>query len=109
LTLNSYYDLLAEQRVLAKRKEYLERLYLRKGIEATVSELTRGHGLRKARYRGKGKLRLQGYFTAVAANLKRLMRWLSQRAHDKHMTIDAVLVDLATAEPRAERGAMPAA
>lgn len=98
LTLNPYYNLLAAQRVLAKLKEYLERLYLRKGIEATVSELTRGHGLRRARYRAKGKLRLQGYFTAVAVNLKRLMRWLSGRANDKNMTIDAVLAEIAASE-----------
>lgn len=99
LTLNPYYEQLAARRVLAQVKEYLERLYLRKGVEATISELTRGHGLREARYRGKGKLRLQGYLTAVATNLKRLTRWLTRRAHDMNMTVEGLLADIATSAP----------
>lgn len=40
-------------------------------IEAKLSELTRYHGLRRARYRGLRKVQLQGYLTAAAVNIKR--------------------------------------
>jgi len=34
----------------------------------------RGHGLRRARYRGLGKVKLQNYFIAAACNVKRWIR-----------------------------------
>lgn len=46
----------------------------RNAIEGTQSELVRGHGLRRARYRGLAKMRLQTYLTAAACNLKRWIR-----------------------------------
>jgi transposase len=54
---------------------FRKKLHVRSGIEGTLSELVRGHGFRNARYRGQLKLRLQAYFTAVAVNLKRVIRW----------------------------------
>jgi len=81
LTLHPYRAALEARRAEAKTDAFRERLHLRAGIEATISELARGHGSRSARYRGKAKIRLQAYFTAVAVNLKRVMRWLSQQAH----------------------------
>jgi hypothetical protein len=53
---------------------YQERLKHRNGIEGTQSELVRGHGLRRARYRGLAKVRLQNYFIAAACNVKRWIR-----------------------------------
>jgi hypothetical protein len=46
----------------------------RNAIEGTQSELVRGHGLRKARYRGIEKNRLQNYFIGAACNAKRWIR-----------------------------------
>jgi len=77
LLLHPYRAVLQARRAEAKTKAFLERLRPRAGIEGTVSELVRAHGMREARYRGKEKLRLQGFFAATAANLKRTMRWLS--------------------------------
>ena len=34
----------------------------------------RAHGLRRARYRGLAKARLQGYFIGAACNIKRWLR-----------------------------------
>jgi transposase len=61
--------------------EFKEKMKRRNGIEGTHSELIRGHGLRHARYRGRAKMQLQGYFTAAACNIKRWFRriqWLNE-------------------------------
>jgi transposase len=78
LTLHPYRQALAARRAEAKTEAFRERMHRRAGIEATISELVRAHGLRQARYRGLAKLRLQNFFTALAVNLKRLARWCSQ-------------------------------
>ena len=77
LLLHPHRDLLKARREEAQTETFKERLHPRAGIEGTVSELVRAHGMRQARYRGKGKVRLQGYFAATAANLKRTMRYLA--------------------------------
>jgi hypothetical protein len=46
----------------------------RNAIEGTQSELVRGYGLRKARYRGSAKVRLQNYLIGAAGNIKRVYR-----------------------------------
>lgn len=43
----------------------------RNAIEGTISELVRGYGLRKTRYRGLAKTRLANYFIAAACNVRR--------------------------------------
>jgi transposase len=78
LTLNPYRAALQARRAEAKTEAFQKQLHLRAGVEATISELVRGHQLRSARYRRQAKLRLQTYFTAAAVNLKRTIRWLSQ-------------------------------
>lgn len=75
LTLHPYRALLAQRRAEAQTPAFQDQLHLRAGIEGTLSELVRGHGLRRARYRGMAKVGLQAYFTAAAVNLKRLVRW----------------------------------
>jgi len=75
LTLHPYRQMLLAQREQAKSESYRKRLHLRAGSESAISELVRAHGLRRARYRGLAKLRLQAYFTAIAVNLKRVIRW----------------------------------
>jgi hypothetical protein len=75
LTLHPYRALLAQRRAEAQTAEFKDQLHLRAGIEGTLSELIRGHRLRWARYRGQAKLGLQTYFTAIAVNLKRVVRW----------------------------------
>jgi transposase len=75
LTLHPYRRELNARRAEAKTEAFREKLHIRAGIEGTISELVRAHHLRFARYRGKAKIGLQGFFTAVAANLKRVVRW----------------------------------
>ena len=49
-------------------------MHHRNGIEGTISELTRSYGMRRCRYRGLGKTRLQNWFAGAACNLKRWCR-----------------------------------
>ena len=47
---------------------------VRAGVEATVSELTRAHGMRKSRHRKNKRTRLQLIFAVIACNVKRFIR-----------------------------------
>jgi Transposase DDE domain len=67
------HDLLQARRIEQKSKAFKERMHQRNGIEGTISELTRGHGMRRNRYRGLAKARFQNLFIATACNIK---RWL---------------------------------
>jgi transposase len=80
LELHPYRALLLARRAEAQTEAFRQRCHRRAGIEATISELTRAHGLRRARYRRLAKQALQSYFTALAVNLKRLAHWWTQPA-----------------------------
>jgi transposase len=60
-------------------EQFKREMKLRSPIEGKLSELTRYHGLRRARYRGLRKLGLQCYFTAAAVNLKRWVKVMLER------------------------------
>jgi hypothetical protein len=71
-----------ERRNLCKTPEYQLRMHRRSGIEGTHSELTRGYGIRRSRYRGLEKTDIQMQFTAAACNLRRWavrLCWLSRQ------------------------------
>ncbi len=60
-------------------EDFLSKYAIRSGIEATNSELKRGHGMRKLRVRRESRVRLAVYFKALACNLKRALRcWLER-------------------------------
>ena len=79
------------QEITARRQEaqteaFKEDMKHRPAIEGTLSEMVRKHGFRRARYRGKDKVRLQHLFTAAAVNLKRLVYALAaQRERQRAM------------------------
>ena len=52
----------------------------RSGIEATNSELKRGHGLRKLRVRTKPRVSLSVRLKVLALNVKRYVRHLVKQA-----------------------------
>jgi transposase len=56
-------------------KEGRRRHARRAGIEGTLSQGVRAFGLRRSRYRGLAKTRLQHVATAAAVNLERLAAW----------------------------------
>lgn len=53
---------------------YRKECSIRAGVEATVSELTRAHGMRKSRHRKRSRTKLQLTFAALACNVKRFIR-----------------------------------
>ena len=57
--------------------EFISLYNLRAGVEATISQAVRGFGLRRSRYFGHAKTRLQQVAIAAAINLVRLVRWIS--------------------------------
>ncbi len=64
----------AEQRATP----FQERYALRAGIEGSLSEEIRRHGLRRARYRGQSKTQLQAIAIAAAINLVRIRQMLQR-------------------------------
>ncbi len=64
-------------------EQFKEDMKLRPPIEGKLSELTRYHGLRRARYRGLSKVSLQCYFTAAAVNIKRWVKILLEKMTPK--------------------------
>ena len=74
LTVREFHMHLQKRRNEMGTKEFKEEMHRRNGIEGTQSELVRGYGMRKARYRGLAHLRMQNYFIGTACNVKRLAR-----------------------------------
>ena len=66
---------LAKRRRYEQTEEFRKRYAERAGIEATNSELKRGHGLGRLRVRGGARVKLAVYFKALACNVKRLVRY----------------------------------
>jgi hypothetical protein len=62
-------------------QHYRKECAIRAGAEATVSELTRAHGLRKSRHRQRSRTKLQLIFGALACNVKRFIRHGEQYAY----------------------------
>ena len=71
------YEALQQNRRQKKTKEFQREYRQRAGIEGTISQGVRAFGLRKARYLGLAKTRLQHLATAAAINLERLADWLA--------------------------------
>lgn len=74
LVVGEYYTALQARRTEQKTEAFGQEMKQRNAIEGTQSELVRAHGLRRARYRGLAKVRLQNYFAGAACNAKRWIR-----------------------------------
>src|SRR6266566_1187127 len=74
LVVGENHSVLQQRRQEQKTQPFKEKMRHRNAIEGTQSELVRSHGLRRARYRGLPKARLQNYFAAAACNIKRWLR-----------------------------------
>ena len=74
LVVGEHHTALQARRQEQQTEAFKQRMNHRNAIEGTQSELVRGHGLRRARYRGLGKVKLQNYFIAAACNVKRWIR-----------------------------------
>jgi transposase len=79
LSLSEHHERLVARRAEAQTPAFRARLKTRAGIEATLSELVRAHGLRRHRYRGDARRHAEHLLKAAACNLKRLARALAAR------------------------------
>ena len=71
------------QRAAIKRRrreqtgaEFKKRYDIRAGVEATMSELKRGHGLDRLRVRREKRVRLAALLKAIACNCKRMAKYV---------------------------------
>jgi transposase len=71
------HDLVEQRRKEMKERGFSKNMHPRNGIEGTHSELVRGHGLRRTKYRGLSRVGLSHYFMAAACNVKRYLNWLA--------------------------------
>jgi hypothetical protein len=73
--LGAFHETLQQRRREQQSPEFKLLMKQRNGVEGTISELVRGHGLRRARYKGFAKVDLQNQLVAAACNVK---RWLQK-------------------------------
>ncbi len=76
IAVGEHHECLQARRAEMKTDAFRKEMHQRNGIEGTISELKRGHGLSRSRYRGSGKNQLQVYFICGACNIKRWSRRL---------------------------------
>jgi len=88
LAVGEHHTVLQARRQEQRTDAFKERLKHRNAIEGTPSELVRAHGLRRARYRGLPKVKLQNYFIGAASNVK---RWLRHTAWELQNGLTAAL------------------
>jgi IS5 family transposase len=74
LVVGEHHEALQARRQEMKTPEFEQKKRRRNAIEGTQSELVRGHGMRRARYRGLAKVSLQNYLIGAACNVKRWLR-----------------------------------
>jgi hypothetical protein len=72
LSVNAYHALIQARRQEADSDAFKQEIQIRVGVEETVSEMVRSHGLRRSRFRGTRKNQLQALYVVAATNLKRL-------------------------------------
>jgi len=71
------HDLVEKRRKEMREAEFSKNMHPRNGIEATHSELVRGHGLRRTKYRGLCRVSLSHYLMGAACNVKRYLNLLA--------------------------------
>ena len=94
LVVGEHHTVLQARRQEQQTPAFQQRMKHRNAIEGTQSELVRAHGLRRARYRGLAKAKLQNYFIGAACNIK---RWIRREAWKLRQAIAAAAPQRVTA------------
>jgi hypothetical protein len=76
---HEHYEYVRERRKQQKRVGFKKQMRVRAQVEGTISEATRFHGLRFARYGGEHGHALQFYLTSAAINMKRIAEAVRKR------------------------------
>jgi hypothetical protein len=101
LIVGEHHEFLQQRRQEQSSEAFQQRMHRRNAIEGTLSELTRGHGMRRSRYRGFGKVELQNLLIGTACNIKRWLRCLITKANNAQSQASGL--NLSFQSPR-ERG-----
>ncbi len=91
LVVGENHSALQARRNEQKTDEFKARMKHRNAIEGTQSELVRAHGLRRARYCGLAKTKLQDYLIGAACNVKRWLRRIAWELQQTSSTATASL------------------
>src|SRR5258708_15763221 len=75
------YRALQERRDQQRTPEFRAQYAQRPEVNGTVAQAVRTCDMRRARYIGSNKLRLQAFFTATAMNMLRACAWLANGTH----------------------------
>jgi Transposase DDE domain len=98
IRVGALHEVLQQRRREQRTPEFKLRMQHRNGIEGTISELVRGHGLRRARYRGFAKADVQSQLIAAACNIKRwlqkLIKWSSEAGSETNLPFYRLLTCL---------------
>jgi transposase len=99
LTLNPrpIHDALAAARAEQTSDTWRNRYKIRAGIEGTIAQTSHVTGLRRARYTGLAKIRLEHLIAATAVNLIRLDAWWTDKPFDHARTTHLHRLDYALA------------
>jgi transposase len=92
VVVGEHHSALQARRQEQKTPEFKDRMKHRNGLEGTQSELVRGHRMRRARYRGLDKVKLQNYFIGAACNVK---RWIRLHAWKLSQAVSAGAAEMA--------------
>ncbi len=82
IVVGALHETLQQRRHQQQSPEFKRQMQQRNGIEGTISELVRGHGLRRTRYKGFAKVDLQNQLVAAACNIKRWLQKLNKGVLD---------------------------
>ena len=74
LRISRHHNLMKQRRAESMTESFREAMKRRPPIEGTISEMVRGHGLRRSRYKGILKTHFQNLLIGTAVNLKRLVK-----------------------------------
>ncbi len=77
LVVGMRHDLVEKRREEMKQADFSKKMHPRNGVEGTLSELVRGHGLRRTKYRGFSRVRLSHYMMGAACNVKRYLNLMA--------------------------------
>lgn len=82
-------EILEEVKMYNATEEYLEDKKKRARIEPKQGEMKNLHGMKRARYRGQLKLKVQAIMTAIVVNLKRFVKLLNAGENKKGRRLSA--------------------
>jgi transposase len=77
LVVGPRHDLVQKRRKEMRAPDYSKSMHPRNAVEGTHSELVRGHGLRRTKYRGLSRVSLSHQLIGAACNVKRYLKLLA--------------------------------